>query len=216
MVDSSDAGWLKGVGKLNNGKRLIMLVDLGKLLSAEERDQLADTTGNQMEASDRATKAQDDEVQLVCFRLAHEEYAINIMKVQEIIRVGLITALPNAPVHVSGIINLRGSVLPVIDMRVLFNMATSERTEQNRIVVVDIAGKTTGLIVDSVSEVLRVAKSQIEPPPTLIADSETHYIDGVAKLQDGKRLITLIHADSILNSAKDVVLPGGNSLSSAA
>jgi len=163
-----------------------------------------------MEESDRATKAQDDEVQLVCFRLAQEEYAISIMKVQEIIRVGQITALPNAPVHVSGIINLRGNVLPVIDMRVLFNMATSERSEQNRIVVVDIAGKTTGLIVDSVSEVLRVAKSQIEPPPTLIADSETHYIDGVAKLQDGKRLITLIYADSILNSANDVGLPGGN------
>jgi purine-binding chemotaxis protein CheW len=216
MVDASDAGWLKGVGKLNDGKRLIMLVDLGKLLSAEERDQISEATGNKMEESDRATKAQDDEVQLVCFRLAQEEYAISIMKVQEIIRVGQITALPNAPAHVSGIINLRGKVLPVIDMRVLFNMATSQRTEQNRIVVVDIAGKTTGLIVDSVSEVLRVAKSQIEPPPTLIADSETHYIDGVAKLQDGKRLITLIHADSILSSAKDVELPEGDALPSEA
>jgi purine-binding chemotaxis protein CheW len=215
MVDSSDAGWLKGVGKLNNGKRLIMLVDLGKLLSTEERDQISDATGNKMEESDRAVKARDDEVQLVCFRLAQEEYAISIMKVQEIIRVGQITALPNAPVHISGIINLRGSVLPVIDMRVLFNMARSERTEQNRIVVVDISGKTTGLIVDSVSEVLRVAKSQIEPPPTLIADSETHYIDGVAKLQEGKRLITLIHADSILNSAKGVELPEGDTQPSA-
>lgn len=208
MVDTSDAGWLKGVGKLNEGKRLIMLVDLGKLLSAEEREHLSDATGNKMEESKSATRAQDDEDQLVCFRLAHEEYAISIMKVQEIIRLGQITALPNAPAHVSGIINLRGRVLPVIDMRVLFNMATNERTEQNRIVVVDIAGKTTGLIVDSVSEVLRVGKSQIEPPPTVISDLETHYIDGVAKLQDGKRLITLIHADSILNSAKGVALPG--------
>jgi purine-binding chemotaxis protein CheW len=99
---------------------------------------------------------------------------------------------------------------------VLFGMATSERTEQNRIVVVDIAGKTTGLIVDSVSEVLRVAKSQIEPPPALIADSETHYIDGVAKLQDGKRLITFIHADSILSGAKDAALPDGEAASSEA
>lgn len=216
MVDSSDAGWLKGVGKLNDGKRLIMLVDLGKLLSAEDRAQISEATGNKMEESKRSTKAQDDEEQLVCFRLAQEEYAISIMKVQEIIRVGQITALPNAPVHVSGIINLRGRVLPVIDMRVLFGMATSERTEQNRIVVVDIAGKTTGLIVDSVSEVLRVGKSQIEPPPALISDSETHYIDGVAKLQDGKRLITLIHADSILSSAQDVALPEGTATSSAA
>jgi len=210
MVDSGDAGWLKGVGKLNNGKRLIMLVDLGKLLSAEDRDQISEATGNKMEESERATKAKDDEEQLVCFRLAQEEYALSIMKVQEIIRVGQITALPNAPVHVSGIINLRGKVLPVIDMRVLFSMATSERSEQNRIVVVDIAGKTTGLIVDSVSEVLRVAKSQIEPPPALIADSETHYIDGVAKLQDGKRLITLIHADSLLSGAPDAALPEGS------
>jgi purine-binding chemotaxis protein CheW len=214
MVDSGDAGWLKGVGKLNDGKRLIMLVDLGKLLSAEEREQISEATGNKMEESERAIKAQDEEEQLVCFRLAQEEYAISIMKVQEIIRVGQITALPSAPVHISGIINLRGRVLPVIDMRVLFSMATSERTEQNRIVVVDIAGKTTGLIVDSVSEVLRVAKSQIEPPPTLITGSETHYIDGVAKLQDGKRLITLIHADSILSSANDVALPGGRATSS--
>jgi purine-binding chemotaxis protein CheW len=101
-------------------------------------------------------------------------------------------------------------------MHVLFGMATSDRTEQNRIVVVDIAGKTTGLIVDSVSEVLRVAKSQIEPPPALIAGSETHYIDGVAKLQDGKRLITLIHADAILGSSKDDAPPAGNAPSSAA
>jgi purine-binding chemotaxis protein CheW len=216
MVDATNAGWLKGVGKLNDGKRLIMLVDLAKLLSAEERHQLSDATGNKMEESDRTNKVQDDEDQLVCFRLAHEEYALSIMKVQEIIRVGQITALPNAPVHVSGIINLRGRVLPVIDMRMLFNMATSERTEQNRIVVVDIAGKTTGLIVDSVSEVLRVGKSQIEPPPALIADSETHYIDGVAKLQDGKRLITLIHADSILSSTKDVAPPGEIAPSAAA
>jgi purine-binding chemotaxis protein CheW len=214
MVDSGDAGWLKGVGKLNDGKRLIMLVNLAKLLSAEEREQISEATGNKMEESKRVTKAQDDEDQLVCFRLAQEEYAISIMKVQEIIRVGQITALPNAPVHVSGIINLRGRVLPVVDMRVLFSMPAGERTEQNRIVVVDIAGKTTGLIVDSVSEVLRVAKSQIEPPPTLIADLETHYIDGVAKLQDGKRLITLIHADSILSSAKDVALPEGDAASS--
>ncbi len=207
MVDSNEASWLKGVGKLNDGKRLIMLVDIGKLLSTEETDQLREATGDNMEEGSRAGKANDDEEQLVCFRLAHEEYAIGIMKVQEIIRVGQITALPNAPAHVSGIINLRGSVLPVIDMRVLFSMETSERSEQNRIMVVDIAGKTTGLIVDSVSEVLRVSKSQIEPPPALVGDSESHYIDGVAKLQDGKRLITLIHADSVLSGTANLELP---------
>ncbi|HID29259.1 MAG TPA: purine-binding chemotaxis protein CheW, partial [Desulfobacterales bacterium] len=136
----------------------------------------------------------------VCFWVDREEYGIEIMKVQEIIRIDEITAVPNAPRFVEGIVNLRGNVLPVLDMRTRFGLDKGERTEQNRIIVVDISGKTTGIIVDSVSEVLRIPRKQIEFPPDFITEAgvEGRYIEGIGKLDEGKRIIVLIQVDALL------------------
>lgn len=202
IVRGDNVSRLRGVGKLNNGERLLMLLDVSKLVNAETKKDLAELGGGETMAKETQTRAKEqiEEIQVVCFRLQDEEFGINIMRVQEIIRVSEITAVPRSPHFVEGIVNLRGNVLPVIDLRKRFGVPPAARTEQNRIVVVDIAGKITGIIVDSVSEVLRVAKNQIEPPPSVVAGIEGQYIEGVAKLKNGERIVILVNVDAILNA----------------
>ncbi|MCD6306549.1 MAG: chemotaxis protein CheW [Deltaproteobacteria bacterium] len=200
IINREQAAKLKGVGKLNNGERLVMLLDMGNLISADQKAALVSTAGAQGKDEERMAKEIMDEEQAVCFWIDKEEYGIDIMQVQEIIRVDEITAVPNAPRFVEGIVNLRGNVLPVLDMRTRFGLEKGERTEQNRIIVVDIAGKTTGIIVDSVSEVIRIPKDRIEPPPELITEAgiEGRYIEGIGKLDEGKRIIVLVQVNALL------------------
>ncbi|MBW1730171.1 MAG: chemotaxis protein CheW [Deltaproteobacteria bacterium] len=202
IISGEHTAKLKGVGKLNNGGRLVMLLDMDNLISIDQKEALAATTGNQGKDEDSMANEIMDEEQVVCFWLEKEEYGIDIMKVQEIIRIDEITAVPNAPWFVEGIVNLRGNVLPVIDMRTRFGLERGERAEQNRIIVVDISGKTTGIIVDSVSEVLRIPKNQIEPPPDLITEEgiSGQYIEGIGKLNEGERIIVLIQVESLLTA----------------
>ena len=146
----------------------------------------------------------ENERQLVCFRIANEEYGIDIMRVQEIIRIDTITEVPGAPHFVEGIVNLRGDVLPVINLRKRFGLPSMEYSDQNRILVVEMEGKITGLIVDAVSEVLRISEAQVEPTPKILTQSERgRYLDGIGKLNDGKRLILLMDVDSILTHAEN-------------
>ncbi|MBW1956663.1 MAG: chemotaxis protein CheW [Deltaproteobacteria bacterium] len=200
IINREQAAKLKGVGKLNNGERLVMLLDMSNLISADQKAALVSTAGGQGKDEERMAKKIMDEEQVVCFWVEKEEYGIDIMQVQEIIRVDEITAVPNAPRFVEGIVNLRGNVLPVLDMRTRFGLEKGERTEQNRIIVVDIAGKTTGIIVDSVSEVIRIPRDRIEPPPDLITEAgiEGRYIEGIGKLDEGKRIIVLVQVDALL------------------
>ncbi len=137
---------------------------------------------------------QDDtgEIQLVSFLLGEEEFGADILMVQEIIRMAPITRVPNAPHFVEGVINLRGKVIPIVDLRKRLNV-TGERDERRiRIIVVDVEGKITGFIVDSVSQVLRIPKNTIEPAPSIVvAGIESEYITGVSKLDKNKLLIIL-------------------------
>ena len=103
--------------------------------------------------------------QVVSFEIGTEEYAVDILEVQEIIRMVEITTVPKAPHYVEGVINLRGKVIPIIDLRLRFGLPFAERTKETRIIVVDVSRIIIGLIVDSVSEVLRIPSSLIEPPP---------------------------------------------------
>ena len=103
--------------------------------------------------------------QVVSFEIGSEEYAVDILEVQEINRMVEITSVPKAPGFVEGVINLRGKVIPIIDLRRRFGLPAAERTTESRIVVVDVSRIVVGLIVDSVSEVLRIPSSLIEPPP---------------------------------------------------
>ena len=133
------------------------------------------------------------------FKLDGEEFAVDILKVQEIIRTVETTRVPNAPEFVDGVINLRGKVVPVIGLRKRFGLAPCEKDVQNRIVVVEVGGSVAGLAVDSVSEVLRVPEDTIEPAPKLVK-VDRDYVSGVGKMQD--RLLILLDVDRILSDAE--------------
>ncbi len=135
-------------------------------------------------------KVSEDILQLVSFNIGTEEFGVDILKVQEINRMVEITRVPRSPDFVEGIINLRGKVIPIIDLRKRFNLQITDHDKNTRIVVVDIEGQTMGMIVDSVSEVLRIPASTIEPTPDVVTSVDSDYIRGVAKL-DNRLLIYL-------------------------
>ncbi len=139
------------------------------------------------------------------FRLAEEEYGIEILKVQEIIKMMDITKVPRMPDFVRGVINLRGKVIPVIDLRLKFGMEAKETTDKTCVVVVQLKGAaskiTMGAIVDEVSEVLDISGEQIEPPPEFGTTVDTAFILGMGKV--GKKVIMLLDVDRVL-SAKEL------------
>jgi purine-binding chemotaxis protein CheW len=146
-----------------------------------------------------AKKAERDQeiLQLVTFHVAREEFAVDILDVREINRMMEITRVPQAPEFVEGVINLRGQVIPVVDLRKRFGLEAEERDKNTRIVVVELGSKVVGFLVDSVSEVLRVSTSLVEPPPALASGIEADYIRGVVKLED--RLLVLLDLHRLLN-----------------
>jgi len=137
--------------------------------------------------------------QLVSFKIGSEEFGINIMKVQEIIRMQEITKVPQMPDFIEGILNLRGNVIPVVDLRKKFNLEVSEKTSESRIIVVSVLDRVMGIVVDGVSEVLRMNDEQIQPPPPIISNIGREYIKGVGKL-DNKRLLIFLDIDKILST----------------
>lgn len=138
-----------------------------------------------------------NELQLVTFKIAKEEFAVDILKVQEIIKLVEITRVPKSPCFVEGVINLRGKVIPVIDLRKRFGLDNVERNKDSRIIVIETDGKTVGMLVDSVSEVLRLDAGTIEPSPEIAGSVDSEYVNGVGKLED--RLIILLSLDKVLN-----------------
>ena len=131
------------------------------------------------------------------FSLAEEEYGLEILKVREIIGIMDITAVPQMPEYVKGVINLRGKVIPVIDLRLKFGLPPAEYTDQTCIVVVDV-GSLTGIIVDTVQEVLDIEGSQIDPPPPLGANVDTTFILGLGKVKDEVKI--LLDVDKVLST----------------
>lgn len=145
------------------------------------------------------TKKQDDELlQLVTFSIGEEEFGVDILKVQEIIRTMEITKVPRAQDFVEGVINLRGKVIPIIDLRRRFGLDSKEHDKHTRIIVIEINNMIVGFVVDSVSEVLRIPASTVEPPPPVVAGLESEYISGVGKLHD--RLLILLDLDKLLSN----------------
>ena len=145
-------------------------------------------------------KRQDDElIQLVTFSIGVEEFGVDILKVQEIIRTMEITKVPRAQDFVEGVINLRGKVIPIIDLRRRFGLASKAYDKHTRIIVIEINDMIVGFVVDAVSEVLRIPAGTIEPPPPVVAGLESDYISGVGKLHD--RLLILLDLDKLLSGA---------------
>ena len=142
----------------------------------------------------------DDLIQLVSFKLGEEEFGIDILKVQEINRMVEITKVPQAPHFCEGVINLRGKVIPVIDLRLKFDMETKQRDKDSRIVVCDVNGIVIGMIVDAVEEVLRIPGSTVEPAPDIVTSVNSDYIKGVAKLDE--RLLILLDISKVASEVR--------------
>lgn len=145
-----------------------------------------------------------NERQLVVFELAKETYGVDISRVQEIIRFQEITKVPKVPDFIEGVINLRGNVIPVIDLRKRFDFEEIEKTNATRIIVVEVDQYTVGMVVDAVSEVVRVNENSIEPPSNIIADIDTDYLSGVCKYED--KLIILLELSKVLSASQQAEL----------
>jgi purine-binding chemotaxis protein CheW len=138
-----------------------------------------------------------EETQLVTFLLKDEEFGFDIMSVQEIIRLPKLAKVPRTPAYVDGIANLRGVILPVIDVRTRFGMERAAETDRTRVLVVDIDGVKTGLRVDRVKQVTRVQRSEIEAPPAAIRGTTSDYLEGVVKLDQGQRIVMALNAAQV-------------------
>ncbi len=151
------------------------------------------------------TKNESNELlQLVSFKISNEEFGVDILCVQEINRMLQITKMPNTPDFIEGVINLRGRVIPVLDLRIKLGMPRKEHDKNTRIIVVEIKGKTIGFIVDEVSEVLRIPKSITEAPPEMVGGINSDFITSIGKLDD--RLLILLDLEKILTTTEFNVL----------
>ncbi len=144
------------------------------------------------------------EHQLVVFDLAGEHYGVDIAVVEGIIKMQAITAVPHAPSFVEGVTNLRGKVLPVIDLRKRFGLPDTGTTRDSRIVVVEMNGTTVGMVVDGVSEVLRISAEAVEPPSPIVTTVDSAFIRGIAKV--GERLVILLDLSKVLTGEETTEL----------
>ncbi len=194
-----------GVAKIDEGRRLIMIMDEKNLIGEKESVMLDEIKRKkeQDNSEQSQTLAEQSlvEEQLVTFFIGEEEYGVKIMQVQEINRLEEITSVPKAPKFIDGVTNLRGNVIPVMNIRKLFGREEREKDDRTRIVIVDLAGKKTGLRVDRVNEVLRIPKSDIDDTPPIVAGSDAaRFMEGVCKLDGGRRMVMLINVQHILGA----------------
>jgi purine-binding chemotaxis protein CheW len=146
----------------------------------------------------KADATHDELIQLVSFNLDQEEYGVDVLKVREIIRMPIVTRVPNTPNYVEGVINLRGKVVPIISMRKKFGLIESENDKQTRIMVMDMDGELMGFIVDSVSEVIRISGSEIQPSPAMVAGGiDQECIAGV--INQAERLLVLLNLEKMFS-----------------
>ncbi|AMV22951.1 Chemotaxis protein CheW [Gemmata sp. SH-PL17] len=142
--------------------------------------------------------------QFLAFRLGDEEYGVEILRVQEIKGYSRITPLPNTPSEMKGVMNLRGSVVPVIDLRIRLGMREAEYTVFTVIIVVTVGTKIVGLVVDAVSDVLNVESDEKLPAPDLGAGVDTSFLTGIART--GERLVSLLNIDKLIGNAGELSL----------
>lgn len=156
-------------------------------------------------AQAEAEQGAEDVRQLVCFRLAEGSYALDIKFVREINRLTDVTAIPTAPDFVEGIINLRGAIVPVVNLGLRFGLAETEHSKDARVVVIESNGHTLGMVVDEVSEVLRLSGDEIEPADNMTSSGiDVDFVDGVGKV--GERLILLLAPDKLFTEEEQAAL----------
>jgi purine-binding chemotaxis protein CheW len=136
--------------------------------------------------------------QLISFTVGAEEYGLELLRVKEVIRMRQITWLPKAPSCVKGIINLRGDVIPIVDLRDRFGLQEQEHTPRTRVIVVEVEGRPVGMVVDAASQVVRMPADQFDPPPTVMGEVSRDFITAVGKM--GDKLIIMIDVDRVLSA----------------
>ncbi len=150
-----------------------------------------------------SAEAAEHETQVVTFQLAKEEYAIDILQVQEIVMMTQITRMPKAPRFIEGVVNLRGQMIPIINMRKRFGLAEAEHDAETRIIIVDI-GETVGMVVDGVRDVIRLPDSTISPPPAMIQGISADYLKGIGQFNE--RLLIMLDLQMVLSAEEHEVL----------
>lgn len=184
--------WQNAVSIIGNGE-LPLVISMGVWLEPGRREKMENIKRNV-----------EQERQLVIFSLYGEEFGIEITKVREIVKPREITRLPNVVDFVEGVTNLRGEVIPIIDLKKRFGVEATAITDDSRIIIVDISDNRVGLIVDDVTEVLRISNGDIDPPPRTIAGLKAEYIEGIGKF--GDRLLILLDVDRILTTEEKIEL----------
>jgi chemotaxis signal transduction protein/methyl-accepting chemotaxis protein len=214
-VSQKDGFSLSGIAKLDDGNRLILLLSTGNLLDKSVLANIADDASDAIaskalkvgDKKDKEAEQVGDCLQFVTFLLGDEEYGIPIAKIQEIDRLSRITQTPKAPKFVEGVTNLRGEVIPVLSTRALFALEAKAPGDRTRVIIVDLAGTKTGLVVDSVKEVLSISTRNIAPPPLTISSGEdAQFISGIGKVDDGKRMIVLLDVERVMTRGEQGAL----------
>lgn len=215
MAKESELSDITDICRLNDGQRLVSILSIERFFdSGNLQDTLSDISEEGMieqESNDYVEEEQEDDSQVVVFKLDDEEFAVPITSIQEIVRIPEeLIRVPKAPAFLEGVINLRGIVLPVVDLRTRLEIEAAERSERQRIVVFLIHGVRTGFIVDQVTEVLRLPEGCVEPSPS-ISEEHGELFSGMANLRDSKRMIQLINPDTLIDqeSAEELELAAG-------
>jgi len=160
-------------------------------------------TANSFQSAPAETMERHD-IQLACFRVGNELYALDIMQIREIIRPQKLTTVPKAPRFIEGVINLRGAVIPVADLRKRFDHPITSDARKNRVIICSVAGKIVGLLVDEVLEVRRYGRQDVAPSPQFLKGPEAEFFLGVARRGDD--LVMVVDLDRILSSDEKIAL----------
>lgn len=179
--------------------RMVSLINVLKIITGDDQEKIA-AMGRGLSMADTRTQETVPSMELVVFRLGPESYGLRLQEVREIIMVGLITPVPRAPQFVDGVINLRGEVMPVVDLRSRFGLERVEPTSISRILITSIGGVYTGLVVDAVDEVRPVDLNRFGPPPSVTAVGANRYIEQVARLETS--MIFLLELQQLLTDAE--------------
>jgi purine-binding chemotaxis protein CheW len=139
-------------------------------------------------------------IEVLAFTLGQEEYGLSILKVQEIRGYDSVTRIANAPDFIKGVVNLRGIIVPIIDMRIKFNLGTPTYDQFTVVIILNISGRTIGMVVDSVSDVITLTSQQLKPPPQMGSALDTEYLIGLGTLDD--RMLILVDIDKLMSSGE--------------
>lgn len=197
--DINGTEFVKGIYNLNDGQRLVMMLESHRLISAEDVKVILDGE-HQEQKNSVSTGEADISLEYVVFKLGGEEYGIKINNVQEINNIGEITHFPGAPAFISGLVDLRGDLIPISDLRKLFHVEQPDADHGSKFLVAEFGNKKIGILIDSVSGVLRFSRANLEEASEALRENDQDcYIDKIAKLDDGKRIVLLLNLSTMLS-----------------